>query len=311
MGLQGSFRDFSPSDIIQLLYVQKKTGKLTVQSGDRGWVLGFVDGMLVTAFTGTHGMPRLGEILIRQGYLNREILANALKEQADRPRHLGKVLEDQGHISHADIARALSFQIQETALNLFFHTDGDYLFERVPVSYDTEYITPINTEFVLMEGARRVDEWPSVLAGVVGGDSIFAHESTAEQARIDALNASERRVFDVVDGKLNVDQVVQTVSMGLFDTCRILAALLDLGLIRRQITGAGPLLDPIVGDTVTGPSVGHQGGAAAFAGVAAPARISAGDRLDRRRTMIWATLGTGLAAASLWAWAMLGHLPLP
>jgi hypothetical protein len=41
MGLKGSVKEFSVSDIIQLIYYQRKTGRLTVRTRGRLWVLGF------------------------------------------------------------------------------------------------------------------------------------------------------------------------------------------------------------------------------------------------------------------------------
>jgi hypothetical protein len=303
MGLKGSFREFSPTDIIQLIYIQKKSGRLKVRSDNEEWVLGFEDGCLVQASTGSHGMPRMGEILVRQGYLDRETLAAALAEQGERPRHLGQVLESMNVISHADIARALSFQIQETALNLFFHTDGDYIFERVPVKYDSDYITPVNTEFVLMEGARRVDEWPRIEKTVGGGDSIFSPVDDVDLAKVADLGAQECRVFDRVDGSADVGTLITSLAMGLFDTCRILSELAAKGLIHRVQSGAAPLVDPISG--------GNIGLTNAARSAVSSKRISRPTPQAKAveatgHTWLWMAMGLMLLAASFGMWMTMG-----
>jgi len=311
MGLKGSFREFSPTDIIQLIYVQKKSGRLRVHADGCDWVLGFEDGYLVQAATGLYGMPRMGEILVRQGYLDREALAKALAEQAERPRHLGLVLESMGVISHEDIARALTVQVQETALNLFFHTNGDFVFERVPVKYDADYLTPVNTEFVLMEGARRVDEWPRIQRVVGGGDTVFAPMEDVAEERINSLGKQEKRVFEKVDGDADVATLIDDLAMGVFDTCRVLAELADMRLIVQLSSGDTPMVDPISGGTMglshaarMGVIDAPQKRSAVSVNQATAVRTDAGDR----RQQWWLALGTALMAISVLMWMTLGRL---
>ncbi|MFQ5508291.1 MAG: DUF4388 domain-containing protein [Leptospirillia bacterium] len=249
MGLKGSFKEFSVSDIIQLIYFQKKTGRLTVQAGGRLWVIGFEKGMLVHASCEEKGMPRMGEILVRQGYIDRDTLAEALRKQEGGNHALGLVLEEMGKVTHQDIARALNFQIQETTLNLFFYDDGEYLFERVSVSYDSNYITPISTEFVLMEGARRQDEWPAIRRAIKGGDTVLSRfpEATITPGK---LTSSHEATLEAVDGETSVDDLIRTLGMGMFETCRLLSDLLSERMIQVTRAGSGPFHDPISGDAV-------------------------------------------------------------
>lgn len=247
MAIRGTFKEFSVSDIIQLIHYQKKTGRLTVHHKGTIWTIGFEKGAIALASSDEKGMPRLGEILVRQGYLDRESLAEALRQQEDRPRPLGRVLEEMNAVSHDDIARALNFQIQETALNLFFHQEGEYMFERVPISYDTNYITPINTEFVLMEGARRVDEWPAIRRVVKGANSVFS-QSDAAVSKKDGLSPSQQTVLAVVDGQVTVADMVLNLNMGLFETCNTLSGLMGEACIILSTSGTSDFKDPVTGD---------------------------------------------------------------
>jgi hypothetical protein len=309
MGLKGSFREFSVSDIIQLIYYQKKSGCLTVRTGGRQWVLGFEKGMLVFAAADERGMPRLGEILVRQGYIDRDDLAAALRDQEKKPRHLGQVLEDMDKVSHGDIARALGFQIQETALHLFFRDDGEYTFERVPVHYDDAYVTPVNTEFLLMEGARRVDEWPAIRKVVQGGNAVFTVADGVSDDRKESLGPSELAVLEAVDGERTVTTLVRSSGLGLFETCRILTDLAGQGLIERTLPGSTPLKDPISGDALPAESQA----AAAPAGRAAPsARAAAsGWPADGSRRLLWMGMGAALVALSLAIWLGMGGPTAP
>jgi len=308
MGLKGSFREFTVSDIIQLIYYQKKSGRLTMRTGERRWVLGFEKGMLVFASAEERGMPRLGEILVRQGYVDREELAAALREQEKNPRHLGQVLEETGKASHADIARALGFQIQETALHLFFRDDGEYEFERVPVPYDEAYVTPINTEYLLMEGARRMDEWPAIRKVVQGGNAVFAPVPGLTEERKASLGPAEATVLGAVDGQRNVGALVGALGMGLFETCKTLADLAGRNFIERTNDGTTPLKDPISGDALPSDA---QAAAAPPRGPAAPRARTASAPWSAAgpRPLVWMGMGVALLVLSLALWLGL-HGPL-
>jgi hypothetical protein len=304
MGLKGSFREFSVSDIIQLVYFQKKSGRLTVRTPGRKWVLGFEKGMLVFAASDERGMPRVGEILVRQGYIDREDLAAALRDQEKSPRHLGQVLEDMGKVSHGDIGRALGFQIQETALHLFFYDEGEYAFERVPVHYDDAYVTPVNTEFLLMEGARRVDEWPAIRKVVQGGNAVFAVSDDLSEERKAALNPTEMSVLAAVDGERTVTALVRSSGLGLFETCKTLTELAAQGVIQRTLPGNTPLKDPISGDSLpseTQAAVAPAGGPAPLTRTAA-----SGWAPDASRRLLWMGMGVALVALSLAIWLGMG-----
>ncbi|MDH4228896.1 MAG: DUF4388 domain-containing protein [Nitrospirota bacterium] len=247
MGLKGSFQDFTVSDIIQLIHYQKKTGRLTVRKGSNLWVLGFEKGKLVYASTDERGMPRVGEILLRQGYIDRETLATALRQQEEKRLPLGMMLAEMGKITQDDVARALGFQLQETALNLFFHQDSEYMFERLPVKYDASLVTPINTEFLLMEGARRLDEWPSIAGNIQGADAVF-EKNPEEKPRRNTATPPHTQVFELVDGTLTVDQVVRSSGMGVFETCRLLSELIMEKAIVNKTPGTINLRDPVTGN---------------------------------------------------------------
>jgi hypothetical protein len=312
MGLQGSVKEFSVSDIIQLIYYQRKTGKLTVRTRNRMWVLGFEKGMLVQASAEETGAPRLGEILVRQGYLDKEALAAALREQEKKPRHLGEVLEELGQVRQGDIGRALSFQIQETALHLFFRDDGEYTFERVPVYYDERYTTPINTEFLLMEGARRVDEWPAVRRVVQGGDAVFAPSKDLTEDRKAQLAPSEMSVVAAVDGKRTVSELVGELGLGLFETCKTLSELAQQGLIERKGDGSEPLEDPVSGDSL--PSEAQAAATPRDGSQAAPAAskahaVGAGWASHTPRGILWMGTGLALLALSVALWLGLSGPP--
>jgi len=75
MALEGTLRDFSLADILQLIALQHKTGLLNVRSPSDTVSLGFVDGMLVSAESSAQRLDtRLGTVLVKTRRLSPEAL---------------------------------------------------------------------------------------------------------------------------------------------------------------------------------------------------------------------------------------------
>ncbi len=164
MALEGTLRDFSLADILQLIALQHKTGLLTVRSPSDTVTLGFVDGMLVSAESSAQRLDtRLGKVLVKTRRLQPEALQRALEIQAQTLQRLGFILLKNAFCSAQDLRDGLDIQIRRIAYGLFRWTDGDYKFEQSDhVDYDHESTTPLAVERLLMEGARMVDEWPII-----------------------------------------------------------------------------------------------------------------------------------------------------
>src|ERR1035437_2218908 len=66
MALEGTLRDFSLADILQLISLQHKTGLLTVRGSADTVTLGFLDGMMVSAESSAQRLDtRLGTVLVK------------------------------------------------------------------------------------------------------------------------------------------------------------------------------------------------------------------------------------------------------
>src|SRR5512142_3038284 len=95
MALQGTLKDFSITEIIQLIGQQLKTGVLKICRGKSTVEIYFVDGMIVHVF-----FNYLGEILVELQLLTKD-----------------------------DVLKVISTQIYETIYDLFWWEDGTFSFD--------------------------------------------------------------------------------------------------------------------------------------------------------------------------------------
>ncbi|HEX2798076.1 MAG TPA: DUF4388 domain-containing protein, partial [Thermoanaerobaculia bacterium] len=262
MALEGTLRDFSLADILQLISLQHKTGLLTVRGPADTVTLGFLDGRLVSAESSAQRLDtRLGTVLVKTRRLTTEALARALEMQAQTLQRLGFILLKNGFCSAQDLRDGLDIQIKRIAYGLFRWTDGDYVFEQTEqVDYDAESTTPIAVERLLMEGARMIDEWPIVEKVVWSLDIVYqrvpieqpvipakdedavedVEDSTlarrAREKRLDPIRVSraEWSVYELVDGSRTVAEINELAFLSEFDGCKACFDLVSRGLIEES-----------------------------------------------------------------------------
>lgn|SRR5574341_854389 len=259
MSLEGSIKDFGLSDIFQLIYVQQKSGLMTIDHQSHKATVGFVKGMVVSAqVEHAEGIERIGDVLVRAKRITQRQLEAALKIQEDRGGYLGQILVSEGFLSLEDLKRALKLQTLEAVYRLFRWKDGQYSFDQQQVSYPKEYTDPISTEHILMEGVRRLDEWPYIEKKIPSLGMVFA-PVPERQGEIDQVAAkpapqpsspgnddpfadldpepegrfsqAEITVYRAVNGTHPVSRLIDLVQLGEFEVCKSLANLLTAGLI--------------------------------------------------------------------------------
>jgi len=267
MALKGTLRDFGLSDIFQLISHQRKTGILYLEDKGKSVAVTFDDGRVVGAEIGsakTHEKERVGDILIKSGLLDVARLEECLQEQRRTAKKLGVILTEKNYLSEELFRAALAFQIKETLYKIFQWSSGTYKFDTTKVSYDKQFISPLPAEYILMEAARIIDEWPGLQARIPSPEIVFDKISgaedkiirysqlggtkkgegnnglpalTAEEPRSyesdrTVLSAAQERIFDLVNGRLKVSDIAYRSLLGDFETSKTLVELSGFGLIK-------------------------------------------------------------------------------
>jgi len=266
MALSGTLKDFALPDIFQLIGMQRKTGLLTLESERETVSVVFEQGMVVHADSTVRRLDDLlGNVLVRQGKMRKEILEEALAKQKVSMQRLGFILTSQGYIERADLTSALSEQVQQIVFRVFRWKSGNYHFDpTADTDYDRDNASPVSTDHILMEGIRRVDEWPIIEKRIPSLDSVFRPLVPQRQIKVEdeadgsggleaafgnvegtdndnddgdsatsgvVLNAQEAKLYKLVDGKRSVTTIMEMTGLSDFDVCRTLFDFLDRNLV--------------------------------------------------------------------------------
>lgn len=271
MALSGTLGDFQVPDILQLISLQKKTGYLTLKASESEIVtITFLDGMVVGADSLNKRIEeRLGHVLTKSGKLTREELTKALEIQKRTLQRLGYILVSEGFIEKETLRHALAIQMQQTIYRLFRWKSGSYNFQpQDQVDWDKDNVEPMNTESIMMEGVRIVDEWPLIEKKIPNFDVVFEKVPLSQPPIVDErtegsalediwdafgedlsttskkeikkendglvrLSQDEMTVYQKVNGILSVQELIDHCGLSEFDTCKALFELINRQLIKK------------------------------------------------------------------------------
>ncbi|MDH5316310.1 MAG: DUF4388 domain-containing protein, partial [Gemmatimonadota bacterium] len=222
MAIRGSLREASLPDVIQLLYLGRRTGCLAVAGRQTHASVYFEDGWMVHASI-VNRRDRLGDTLVKTGRITPDQLEQALGMQtAGQGPRLGEVLVGLGAIRPDELAAAVHQQVEEAVYSLFTWTSGTFSFEpgvRVEEDVDRIRIAP---DALLLEGARRIDEWGLIEKKIPSFDLVFALDRSQAATPEPAFSDSQRRLLTLVDGRRDVRALVDDSGLTEFETCQAL-----------------------------------------------------------------------------------------
>ena len=274
MGLEGTLKVFSLTEIFQMLGLQRKTGILSVESEDDSITISFLGGSVVAAESAAHRLDnRLGNLLLRAGYLTEEQLARVLAMQRETRQRLGFLLVREGLVEPTELREALRLQISRIVYSAFRWPDGRFHFtQEGTVDYDADHMAPVSTETVLMEAAQIVDEWPLLekkvgpITGVfrrapgVEGLHLVANQKNTPEGTL-SVSRSEAETWRWIDGRRSVGDIMERAFLSDFEVLKGTVDLLSRNLIEpgrvadeEPVEAAEPL--PAVAPRSSGRAVG-------------------------------------------------------
>lgn len=235
MAIQGPLRELGIHDVFQLLDLGRKTGRLRVVSELRhneGTI--WFHAAAVVAASIKSNPHLLGQQLLRAGRVGAEELARAQAAQAsgDR-RRIGEILVSFGVLSPKDLTAQVRAQIEEVVFTMLNWSEGHFVFEEMPAEeIPREGEVRISVEALLLEAARRIDEWSRIRARIphLGVIPRLAVVQESEPGSL-VLTPFEWRVLAGCDGDRDLQTLATTLSEPEFDVARAVFGLASAGVV--------------------------------------------------------------------------------
>lgn len=168
MSMVGRLEDLALPDILQILSLSKRTGRLTLTRREGKGVILFRQGHITYAASDS-ARETLGNILVCQKHITEGTLMAALEIQHRSTENplLGRILVEQGHITQEVLERCIRQQIERVIGEFFTWRKGFFKFELMDVqaldgvqvdTHDFLLKSGLSPEFLLLEAGGRVDE---------------------------------------------------------------------------------------------------------------------------------------------------------
>ena len=234
MAIEGALQDVALADICQLLAMGRKTGCLSLTDRSNFGYIYFQDGRVIHASL-LNRPDRLGELLVRNNVITRAQLSAAMEAQAhERGARLGELLVRTGALTEDQLQRYISLQIEEAVYHLFTWSQGSFHFDPDQLPDEGVFLINLPAENLLLEGARRVDEWGLIEKKIPSLDLVFAMEKDPAEAGEDVeLTPEQKKLIPLVDGQRTVEELVHESGMVEFEVAKAMYGLVQAGFAGR------------------------------------------------------------------------------
>ncbi len=234
MAIEGPLQDIGIHDVFQLLDLARKSGRLTVRSSarDNEGTVYFESGAVVHA-TMRDNPHTLGALLKKAGKVSQGELERAMAVQRTDMRRLGEILISQGSVTRREVERYMRQQIETVVFDLFSWNEGSFTFaDGADDSVQMDAAIRVSIESLLMEGARRIDEWSRMgdripNAEVVPRLALQLYDATAF---ID-LRPAEWEVLALIDGEHSLRDIAGELAVSEFEVAKTVYGMLSTELI--------------------------------------------------------------------------------
>jgi hypothetical protein len=224
--LSGIIEGFGIADLFSVLNMTQRTGVLTLRCKGMVKSIYFRKGEIVFA---SSNLPedRIGYILYKTGKVSKESLEAAEKSMT-RSIRFGALLLQKQLITPKNLWWGVKYQIEEIVYSVFNFDKGDFFFIEGDLAEEDLVKFSLNTQNLLMEGFRRLDEWKIIYESIPDKSTVLTVTGSAMNME---MSPPTQYVLKSIDGKADINELVRKSGIGEFNTYKILFQLMQNGAI--------------------------------------------------------------------------------
>jgi hypothetical protein len=232
MALRGNLRDFTITQLLNLINLAQKTGTLIVEGPNETAQVAFREGKLSYARIG-HEENGLASVLHRANKLS-ATQYRALQGRAGKmtDKELGLLLINAGYITQDDILMNLQLYFTDIIRRLFTWVEGFFRFENEMLPPEDRINIRLDLENLIIEGSRQLREWERLQDEIPSLDMAlkFTDRPGANIRNVN-LSVEEWRVVSFINPKNSIHQIASATKLNDLDIRRIVYGLLQAGLV--------------------------------------------------------------------------------
>jgi hypothetical protein len=245
MALKGNLRDFTITQLLNLINLARKSGTLVIEGPGDQVRVSFREGKLAYAQIGQEDNS-----LVSILYQTKKISASqhrVIKERASGigDKELGLMLINANYLSQQDILTSLQAHFLGIINRLFTWAEGFFNFQADLLPPDDKITLRISLENIIIEGARKMREWEQLQDEIPSLDiALKFSERPGANLRSVNLSVDEWRVVSYINPKNTIRQIASAAGMNDMEIRKIVYGLLQAGLI-EFIRAKPPVAHPL------------------------------------------------------------------
>jgi hypothetical protein len=232
MALKGNLRDFTITQLLNLINLAQKTGLLLVEGPSETARITFRKGKLAYAQLGRED-DGLASILFQTRKISQSqyvLLKERTAQMTDK--ELGLLLINAGYLSQDDILTSLQNHFIDAIRRLFTWVEGSFRFDQDILPPDGKIIVRVDLENIIIEGSRQLREWEQLQEEIPSLDmALKFSERPGTNLRNVNLNVEEWRVVSFVNPKNSIRQIARATKMNDLEIRKVVYGLLQAGLV--------------------------------------------------------------------------------
>lgn len=142
----------------------------------------------------------------------------------------GYIIIKKGEIIHSEVDNFIG---EDAVFTLISWGNGDFVFETG--EFEANQTISRSVTSLLMEAARRIDEWKLLRKKIGSIDNIpeFNDIDRNERRKI-SLSTLEWLVISKIDGKKSIQQISEDAGINIYDSSRIIFGMIASGLLKLK-----------------------------------------------------------------------------
>jgi CheY-like chemotaxis protein len=234
-GIQGNLASVRIVEVMQMLGLQRQTGRLVISGARNAVDIYFKDGLVVFATANCNGSSNALEGLLKQTCrIEDDSLQHVMRIAEMTAQPMDRILAQEKLLDQKTFADCLRRHTESAVYKAMALKEGDFYFEKAtpPIFVNS---VQVKVDDLLLEGARRADEWSLIQQKIPDFSVVFEPMiGNAEELTTRGMSDTDLKVFSLINGRRTIQEIIDMLCLGEFDVAKSMFILLSVNLIRRK-----------------------------------------------------------------------------
>jgi len=234
-GIQGNLASVPIVEVMQMLGLQRQTGKLVINHAGDSIEVYFKNGAVVFASPHSGGSGTVVEELLRKSCkIEENSLRHVLRIAEMTSRPIDSILDQEKMFNLKTFSECLRRHTESAVYKVIAWKQGEFFFEKAA---GPSFSNPIQLKVddLLIEGARRADEWGLIQQKIPDFDLVFEPMiGNADELSTRGMSDIDMKVFSLINGRRSIQEIIDLLNLSEFDVGKSMFILLSVNLIRKK-----------------------------------------------------------------------------